>query len=370
MRLLLAVFFSLCFASAARCDVSPAAVPYDVSAQGRFVTALCRDTQGCLWLGNEDGAGLWKYNPNKKLWTHFPASADVPDNTYALCCDKQGRIWAGSLDKGVSVWNGGQWKRYDATTGPLGSRVFALAVCPTDGDVWMATDAGLARWSAAKDTWHYYTRADGLASDQASCLAFDHKGNLFVGTMCDGLTVGNAQSDYTHWRTVTGWEPMPLSPGGDGLPSNLISALLVAKNGTVYVGTTHGLAHSSDGGQTWRFLRGEDWQAQGNGLYKSATLIPTDTKGHLLLEDYVNALAEDSTGNLYIGYRTRGYEVVAPSGQRLSPGPEGQGQFRLRDRVCLVQRGHCGGAVRGRIGTNWPSSPCALARSDRRGSPF
>jgi len=71
---------------------------------------------------------------------------------------------------GVSDYNGQTWRQYGPTDGPLGSRLFALAASLKDGSVWSATEAGLFRFQ--NDHWTYYTRAEGLPSDQANALAF------------------------------------------------------------------------------------------------------------------------------------------------------------------------------------------------------
>ncbi len=83
--------------------------------QIKFVTCLCRDKQGCVWIGTED-QGLWRYDPAAPVaadYTHF-AAADGPgdDTIYALACDKSGRIWAGTLNHGVAVFNGQKWGSY------------------------------------------------------------------------------------------------------------------------------------------------------------------------------------------------------------------------------------------------------------------
>ncbi len=179
---------------------------------GQFVMALCRDLDGNLWAGTED-TGVWRCNPNAeegRHWTQFtrtstggkpepygpvlpaePTDADClgDDCAYALACDKFGRVWVGHLNHGVSVFNGEQWRNYGVLTGPLGERVFAIAANPADGDVWIATNAGLARYRIDQDAWSYYTRAEGLPADDVQCLAFDPKGTLYAGTQCDGLAI-------------------------------------------------------------------------------------------------------------------------------------------------------------------------------------
>jgi len=250
------------------------------------------------------------------------------DNAYALCCDKLGRIWVGHLNHGVSVFDGKHWRNYDILAGPLGERVFAIKTCPVDGDVWIATSAGLTRYRVDADAWTYYTRADGLPSDQIQCLAFDKSGTLYAGTQCDGLAIcvptrsAAAGLQYKTWRVLAALAGLqdrpPPVPMGEGLPTNLLNDVLAARDGTIYVATTTGLALSRDKGRTWKFLRGWNWQAKAQGLYQPPpkeriAAAAAMARGRTLLsEDYVTCLAEDGDGYLWIGHRQKGCEVFDP----------------------------------------------------------
>ncbi len=164
----------------------------------KFVTALCRDLAGNIWIGSED-QGIWRFDPKTGQSTQFmPKDGLGDEHCYALACDDQGRIWAAHQSHGVSVFNGQRFQNYevvaglsrsDSLAGPLGERVFDIEVCPTDGDIWIATSLGLSRYSVSTGQWSYTTRMDGLPSDQIQCLAFEKDGTLWVGTQCDGLAV-------------------------------------------------------------------------------------------------------------------------------------------------------------------------------------
>lgn len=287
-------------------------MPWDNS-QGQFVVSLCTDRQGNLWAGTED-QGVFRFNPRApegRQWTQFNTKNGLADdNAYALACDAKGRVWVGTLNHGVSVFNGREWRSYNPLTGPLGAHVTALAVCPTDGAVWGATEAGLFRY--AHDAWTYSTRADGLPSDQASALAFDKSGTLYVATQCDGLAISAAASGWRKWRRVTGPDAAPGTPSGRNLPSNLTNALLVARDGSIYVGTDCGLARSRDGGDSWFYTRGADWKDKAKGLIHPALPVKTEVLGDVLTEDYVTSLAQDSAGRLWVGHRQTGAEALDP----------------------------------------------------------
>ena len=312
---------SLLSASSCLADVTP----WNADAQGQFITSLCRDTTGHIWIGTE-GNGVWRCDPSApkdKQYTHFTTKDGLGDNNaYALVCDRAGRVWAGTLNHGVSVFNGKEWHTYGPQDGPLGSRVFALAVSPKDGGVWGATEAGLFRY--AYSHWTYFTRADGLPSDQANALAFALDGTLYVGTQCDGIAIASPADTYKSWRVVPGPSQLPNAPAGKGLPSALINCLLVTHSGTVYAGTTCGLAGSLDEGDSWTFVRGVDWKAKETGLLHPSTPSTASVSGDLLSEDYVTCLAEGTHGWLFVGHRQTGVEAFDPkTGLRVQSGANG-----------------------------------------------
>ena len=297
-------------------------LPWDSGKQGAFVTALCADPQGRVAVATEDN-GVWRYDPATHQYGHFTTKDGLgSDDVYALTVDAKGRLWAGTL-RGLSVYNGQHWKTYGPLEGVGGWRTFALAVCPTDGDIWIATEGGLTRYSLHGGAWTQYSRLDGLPSDAISCLAFAGNGDLYVGTQADGVALASRADGYKQWRVTRGPARMPATNAGPGLPTSLINALLVAHDGTVYAGTDTGLATSPDGGATWRFLRGDDWEAMVKGLYHGPAPVKADTHGLSLLEDYVTCLAGDGAGHLLVGHRQRGMEMFSlATKQRVFPGPK------------------------------------------------
>ena len=307
----------------------------------KWVTALAADAKGIVWIGTE-ADGLWRWDrgaTGDAQWKLYGVKDGLGDETVgAIAVDKLGRVWAGHLNHGVSVFNGEKWQNYnvaagigraDAKAGPIGERVFAITTSPLDGDVWMATSAGLNRYSLKTEVWRSYTRADGLPADQAYALAFDSDGRLFVGTQCDGIAIGTAADDYASWQSAKAVDLLPHAPTGRGLPSNQINAVLATHGtggGTVYAGTALGLAKSVDHGKSWAFVRGADWDWKGE---PAATQVPWKTLADeklpavpgLMPEDCVMALGEDAEGRVWAGTRQHGYVMISPKGV-MEPGVE------------------------------------------------
>ena len=269
---------------------------------GRFITALCRDQTGNIWIATEDH-GVYRYDPAAptgqqvtqftKQNTHGQLGNN---NIYALACDNRGRMWAGTLNHGVSVYNGRHWQDYDIVqylkhhvlAGPLGNHVFDLQFDKYTDQMWICTEAGISIYqcsSASEDarrplspvtfargTWHYITRADGLPQNP-DCLAFAPDGTVYVGTQCSGIAVGTVNEQRStnntahiaasfagggipnsapplhlpfsapyRWKAIRGPWKMPLTATGKGLPGNLLNNLLVEPDGTVVAATDGGLA--------------------------------------------------------------------------------------------------------------------------------
>jgi len=355
-----------------------------VRAHSSWITALTLDQRGRWWIGTE-GQGVLCYDPAKQRghrWQRFNKHNFAPDNVYALACDGMGRIWAGSLRHGVCVYNGKQWTDYDliagqgyghssssgfgllnpgtpgahwqhistpdapttSRAGPLGQRVFAIAVSPIDGDVWIATAKGMTRYRVHKNTWKYYTRANGLPANQLSCLAFAPDGTLYVGLQCDGIAAGSPKHHYKTWTHIPGPATPPTTAWGVGLPDDRVNALVVVPRGfhhghptyRVYAGTESGLAYGEDNGQLWQFIRGRNFTLKVKGMWHVPAhwKSPSATvKRHLLSTDYVTSLATDADGNIWVGHRTGGFEILNQHNNRIFPGADSAGNSTAHDFI-------------------------------------
>jgi ligand-binding sensor domain-containing protein len=140
---------------------------------GGFITALCA-TDDALWIGTEDN-GLWrldlKADPAKPdAWKQF-IGKDGPntEHVYGIAVDAAGRVWVGTVNQGVSVYNGREWRNYGVLDGCSGERVFAIAADPDPkrGNVWIGTDHGLVCWSP--DTTERGVLPSPLAGEGAGC---------------------------------------------------------------------------------------------------------------------------------------------------------------------------------------------------------
>lgn len=137
---------------------------------------------------------------------------------------------------------------------PNGSHLFACAV---SGGIWRSTDGG--------QIWDSVPGNDKLPSLNASCIAQDASGNLYVGTgegfslysQGDGFSTGmigggmlKSTDDGNTWTSMPSTVPPANS---DNNPWSYINRIAIDPNNAsnIYAGTYGGLMYSSDGGNTW-----------------------------------------------------------------------------------------------------------------------
>lgn len=255
------VLIFLLFVPKAFCDQRAAGSGWNMATQGAFVMSGAYGASGDLWIGTEDNGVSRLGVGSDPKWTRFTQRSGLADDCgYAVACDNRGRIWVGSRNRGIAVYNGDTWRSYSLETGFSGSRVFAIAVCRPTSDVWIACDSGLVRYVDRTGVWRDYFVGNGFASSEASGIAFDASGNIYVATQCDGVYIAFARDDYRAWRHVTASHSATEDQVGPGLPSNDTNGVIVTRSGTVLVATNCGLGVSADQGAAWTFIRGSDWQ--------------------------------------------------------------------------------------------------------------
>jgi ligand-binding sensor domain-containing protein len=92
------------------------------------VTAMSVDQNGAAWFttsftynNTEEGCGDRQFNSEdwgvyrleNNVWTHFTTEDGLADNmTCAITVGPDGDVWVGTADKGISHFNGHQWKSY------------------------------------------------------------------------------------------------------------------------------------------------------------------------------------------------------------------------------------------------------------------
>lgn len=290
----------------------------------RFIRGTLVAGDGSIWaVGEKESIYRLQIGDRtyEKSWLNMDYYSGFPKGKNFTCIaeDRQGRIWAGTDDSGVAVFNGREWKMYDRSNALNGEHVYALAISPVSGEVAVATSGGVSIYDPAGDSWKTLDRSTGLVEDQAASAGFDTRGNLWLAYACGGVSCSSRQSKYMQWKNVQApwyWDNrqfsrQPYQPYGDGLPSNICNVLTCTDKGQVLVGTCSGLAYSN-GISSWRYMRGRDYAQKNNHLYGSAarkTAVPGESNSRMLSEDFISSIIQQEK-EIFIGYRMQGVDVL------------------------------------------------------------
>lgn len=192
------------------------------------ISALVRSEDGTLWFGTF-GGGLFGLGPNGEHASYDESNGLLQNNVRALMIDARGRLWVGSKF-GANLLDHGKMRSYTVHQGLPNDNVWCLFQ-DRQGDVWLGTDgAGALRF--AGDRFVAWTALDGLCSDLVMTMVADARGDLWMGTYGNGVCRLDGMANLTT---------------RDGLPNNTIWCSLLARDSSLWFGTSEGLCHVAQG---------------------------------------------------------------------------------------------------------------------------
>jgi ligand-binding sensor domain-containing protein len=155
----------------------------------------------------------------------------------ALTQDAAGFVWVGTQN-GLARWDGYRFRTYQsdpASPGTLPDNYIFTLHTDSRGRLWIGTGSGgLARYDPEHDRFvRYPTGPNGLSHVSIRNIADDGAGGIWVATE-GGLDQISPQTG-----TITHFRHDERDPGS--LPDNHIMAVRRSRNGTLWVGTDHGV---------------------------------------------------------------------------------------------------------------------------------
>ncbi|HLG17835.1 MAG TPA: two-component regulator propeller domain-containing protein [Blastocatellia bacterium] len=221
----------------------------------------------------------------------------------AIAQTNDGYIWSGTHE-GLVRFDGVQFKVFNTgnTEAANDDDVGALLADP-DGGLWVGTRNGLVRLKG--DEFTSYTTSEGLSSNVVRALCLGSDGSLWIGTWGGGL---NRFKDgrFTAFTIA------------EGMPSNVVTSVCESKDGGLWIATSSGLCHFKDGdlrvyttkdGLSANTLRvvcedrdGSLWVGTddaGLNRFKDGRFTTYTTRNGLS-NDHVAALFQDREGSLWI----------------------------------------------------------------------
>ena len=355
--------FVVCSAAAVQLVAVPAAHALDGHrgitqyAQTRFeahdglahnlVNSLAQTPDGYLWAGSEEG--LNRYDGVTFTTFDHRKTAGIPSNTFStLAVDAHGALWAGTRDHGVVRLSGGEFRSVIWEPGAEDAQVRSLAF-DRSGELWVGLhDRGLVRLRDGVLTGSVTSR-DGLPSDDVRSILVAPDGSLWLGT----------------FRGLARWSAGKVSRGPSELDGVAIDEVIQGAHGDLWCATANGLARVRGGAVDWvgadrlptlrvrQLLFDRDhnlWIGTGSGVARMTPNGQIDLLARPAA--MVLALFEDSEGDVWIG--TEGGLDRLRDGDAI---PIGEPQGATSDPVMTVGEDH--------TGTMWIGADAGLYRVEQ-----
>jgi signal transduction histidine kinase/ligand-binding sensor domain-containing protein len=160
---------------------------------GGLVSSVAQDTQGNLWIANED-KGLLRLSKDGTLQRITWASIGHRDGAQSLEADRStGGLWLGFDEGGVAYLSDSQIKKtYGRAEGLGNGRVSALHI-DTDDTVWAATEGGLSRIKNGRVLT--LTSKNGLPCDAIHWITQDENHSYWLNMTCGLVRIERGELD-------------------------------------------------------------------------------------------------------------------------------------------------------------------------------
>lgn len=303
------------------------------------VAGLCLDHEGVLWVATLD-AGLHRFDLASGTFAHFRAKEGDPtslSSDFARCVyeDRSGRLWVGTDGGGLNLFDREQGRFWQYRHDPRDPKSliddYVRGICQSSrGTLWLATDGGLEEFDPASGVFiHHIGRVhphQGIPGERLWTVLEDAQGNVWYGTRGGGLVKYNPSTGRAAHYACNPSNPYALR-------SDIVWSLLQDRNGVLWVGTMKGAsAYRAHLGQFALYRHdpydpnslcdnsvrafvedrhGDVWIGTDNGLSRMrrgpdgqpsfTSYIIDTTRFSATTGRRVFALAEDSTGSLWIG---------------------------------------------------------------------
>lgn len=207
------------------------------------VSYIYGDRDGHIWFGTFD-AGCSRYDPATQSFLHFhttaPPPRQLPDNDVGdILQDKEGIIWIGTgsglyrydpVSEEAEVIRAGQ-APYNALYADNITRLYQ----DSEGYIWIGTYHSLEKLDPktrrVRTYLHDEKDPESISTDAVFSIYEDSKKRFWIGTMGGGLNLMDRRTgSFTYYAER------------DGLPNNVVYAILEDEEGNLWMSTNYGLS--------------------------------------------------------------------------------------------------------------------------------
>jgi ligand-binding sensor domain-containing protein/two-component sensor histidine kinase len=252
---------------------------------GALINSITQDRMGYLWCGCW-GKGLYRFDPaagkfEQFLYEPHPQNPSATNIVFSVFITDDTLLWIGSnhglyrmrlcgRDFNGTVSTAVNYMNVPGDAYSLSGSTINCFLRENNGDLWMGGESGLSILFRKNSL---FRPVPGVKGDIMELLFTSDR-------VYSASWYGEGLVEYD--RALRAVKKMAHVPGGSTDRDNgQVSDVLVAKDGTRWVATFHGLVHLMDG--------------------RAVTYIHDDGDSSSIASMHINALAEDGEGNIWIG---------------------------------------------------------------------
>jgi ligand-binding sensor domain-containing protein len=239
-----------------------------------------------------------------------------------IFCDSKGNVWFGTVGDGVACYNGKSFTTYlSEITNYKGYASVGCIIEAKNGNIWIGNGCGATCYDGK--TFTKYTKENGLPHSLVHCIAEDKEGNIWIDTWkgvvsFDGHTFTKHNplnwpqennfttmvcddenrmwfGDWGNGLYCIDWDICKIYTTQQGLGDNSVCCITKDKKGNLWIGTSQGMSEIDAPSLTSGKIHFRNF---------SDTVITNGTS--CKMPNYngridIGAIAEDKTGNLWLG---------------------------------------------------------------------
>ena len=250
-----------------------------------YILSMIEDENKNLWLASWDG-GLIRFNPKNETFKSFTTeNSDIHGNKiYTVAKDKNNKIWLGSHYGGLILFEPSENKftSINRISNDLGENTVNVVKPDSRGNLYVGTTKGLIIYNPSAK------KVEKIVGDSAKLhignieindVYVENDTSIWVGTLM-GLFQFNPATSKTRKYTTA-----------DGLPGDIINALITDQFGVLWVTTSNGICRFDPKKSSITVFNKDDGM-QSNEFRPRSALI-------------------DSEGNLFFG-GINGFNIIDP----------------------------------------------------------
>lgn len=222
------------------------------------ISSIAIDKNGNIWFGTDEG-GVTKYTGS--TWITYNELSNKTINTITIAPDD--KIWFGTNGYGIYIFDNSTWLNYTTLNSGLVSNRINNIKFDTQGNVWIATNNGVSKFNGIN--WQTITTENGLIDNNVSSIAIDHKEKIWFGTN-NGVSEFNG-TDWKNHFTLGGLDN--------------VTSIAVDNNNYIWVGTS-GPIYRYNGG-SWTLASQLSTNYIGN---RSVSAIVVDNQNRIWFSIY------------------------------------------------------------------------------------